>query len=67
MYKKVEEYFAKKGCESVMVNTIDGIGPNGNYQKTRNFYKRMGFAEMLTILKIDDPDTEYLVMMKNNR
>ena len=64
LYKKVEEYFAKNGCESIMVNTIDGIGPDGNYQKTRNFYEKMGFAEMLTTLVIDDSDTEYLVMMK---
>jgi len=63
LYNKVEEYFKKNGCESVMVNTINGIGPNGDYKKTREFFKKFGFNEMLTTLNTDYE--EYLVMMKS--
>ena len=67
LYKKLEEYFIKNGCEYVIVKTISDIDTDIHYAKTRAFYKKMGFKELITLTEMWDENNPCLIMIKNLR
>ena len=64
LYKKLEKYFAQKGCEYVIVKTLSDINPDVNYAKTRAFYSKMGFKELITLTEMWDDENLCLIMIK---
>ena len=65
LYKKLEEYFIKNDCEYVMVKTISDTDTDANYAKTRAFYKKIGFKELVTLTEMWDENNPCLIMIKN--
>ena len=65
LYKELEKYFMKKGCEYVMVKTISDKDPDEYYAKTRAFYKKVGFKELVTLTEMWDENNPCLIMIKN--
>ncbi|MDR1804090.1 MAG: GNAT family N-acetyltransferase [Treponema sp.] len=64
LYKELEKYFAKKGCEYVIVKTLSDLNPDAHYAKTRAFYKKMGFKELITLIEMWDENNPCLIMIK---
>jgi len=48
----------------VMVNTISDTAPDANYAKTRAFYKKIGFKELVTLTEMWDENNPCLIMIK---
>jgi ribosomal protein S18 acetylase RimI-like enzyme len=64
LYKEMEKYFIKNNCEYVIVKTISEIDDDKNYAKTRKFYKKMGFEELITLTEMWDENNPCLIMIK---
>ena len=64
LYKTVENYFTKNGCEYIIVKTLSEINPDKNYAKTRHFYKKIGFNELITLTEMWDENNPCLIMIK---
>jgi hypothetical protein len=46
-------------------NNIDNkINDDKNYEKTRKFYKKMGFEELITLMEMWDENNPCLIMIK---
>jgi ribosomal protein S18 acetylase RimI-like enzyme len=65
LYKEFENYCIKNNCEYIIVKTISDIDPDVNYAKTRKFYKKMGFKELITLKEIWDENNPCLIIIKN--
>jgi hypothetical protein len=64
LYKEAEKYFIRNKCKYVIVKTISEIDEDKNYEKTRRFYKKMGFEELVTLTEIWDENNPCLIMIK---
>jgi ribosomal protein S18 acetylase RimI-like enzyme len=64
LYKEMEKHFAQKGCEYVIVKTLSETNPDTHYAKTRAFYKKMGFKELITLTEMWDENNPCLIMIK---
>ena len=47
-----------------MVKTLSDAADYAPYARTRRFYRRMGFEELLTLTEMWDEDNPCLVMVK---
>jgi ribosomal protein S18 acetylase RimI-like enzyme len=65
LYKATENYFIKNACEYIIVKTLSEINSDKNYAKTRDFYKKMGFNELITLTEMWDENNPCLIMIKN--
>ncbi|MDR1466081.1 MAG: GNAT family N-acetyltransferase [Treponema sp.] len=65
LYGEVEKYFIKSNCKYVIVKTLSEIDGDKNYAKTRGFYKKMGFQELITLIEMWDENNPCLIMIKN--
>jgi len=61
----VEKHFKRKGCEYVIVKTLSEKNPDIHYAKTRVFYKKMGFKELITLTEMWDENNPCLIMIKS--
>jgi ribosomal protein S18 acetylase RimI-like enzyme len=64
LYKEAEKYFIKNNCKYIIVKTISEIDPDENYGKTRKFYKKAGFEELITLTEMWDENNPCLIMIK---
>jgi ribosomal protein S18 acetylase RimI-like enzyme len=64
LYKEMEKYFKRNNCKYVIVKTISDADSDENYKKTRLFYKKNGFEELITIPEIWDENDPCLIMIK---
>jgi ribosomal protein S18 acetylase RimI-like enzyme len=64
LYKAIENYFIKNACEYIIVKTLSEINSDKNYAKTRHFYKKMGFNELITLTEMWDENNPCLIMIK---
>ena len=64
LYKETEKYFVKNGCEYAIVKTLSEKNPDANYAKTREFYIKMGFKELITLTEAWDEWNPCLIMIK---
>ncbi|MDR2976838.1 MAG: GNAT family N-acetyltransferase [Streptococcaceae bacterium] len=65
LYQRLEEYMVDNCCEYMLVKTISDTSPDKNYAKTRLFYKKMGFEELITLTEMWDENNPCLLMIKN--
>ena len=64
LYKELEKYFIENGCEYIIVKTLSEIAEYEPYLKTKRFYKKMGFSELLTLKEMWDDENPCLIMIK---
>jgi ribosomal protein S18 acetylase RimI-like enzyme len=65
LYKKLEEYFIKNNCEYIIVQTLCEIAKYEPYLRTKNFYIKLGFKELISFKEIWDEENPLLIMIKN--
>jgi ribosomal protein S18 acetylase RimI-like enzyme len=65
LYKKLEEYFIKNNCEYIIVQTLCEIAEYEPYLRTKNFYIKLGFKELISFKEIWDEENPLLIMIKN--
>jgi ribosomal protein S18 acetylase RimI-like enzyme len=64
LYKEMENYCIKNGCEYIIVKTLSEIVKDENYGKTKKFYEKIGFNELLTLTEMWDEKNPCLIMIK---
>ena len=67
LVKEEDEYFKEKKCKYVIVKTLSDIVDNKAYEKTREFYKRVGFEELVTLREMWSEESPCLIMIKEIR
>lgn len=65
LYKMVESYFIKNGCKYVIVKTLSDRVNYQPYEKTREFYNRVGFEPLVTLTEMWDDENPCLIMIKD--
>jgi ribosomal protein S18 acetylase RimI-like enzyme len=64
LYKEVEKYFVKNNCKYIIIKTLSEIDSDKNYEKTRKFYKKVVFEELITLTEMWDENNPCLIMIK---
>lgn len=64
LYRAAEAYFKERGCTYAMVKTLSDIVNFAPYEKTRRFYKSMGFCELVTLREMWDEENPCLILLK---
>jgi ribosomal protein S18 acetylase RimI-like enzyme len=64
LYKETEKYFIGNNCKYSIVKTLSEKAVYGPYEKTRSFYRKMGFEELITLTEMWDEDNPCLIMIK---
>ncbi len=67
LYRTSEEYFIKSGCKYVIVKTLSDIVDSEPYERTRRFYRSIGFDTLLTLTEMWDEKNPCLIMFKDIR
>ena len=65
LYKELEKFCIKNSCEYIIVKTLSEIVEDENYLKTKKFYIKMGFKELLTLIEMWDEENPCLIMIKD--
>ena len=65
LYKELEKHCIKNNCEYIIVKTLSELAQYEPYIKTKRFYEKMGFKELLTLTEIWDENNPCLIMIKN--
>ncbi len=64
LYQEVEVYFRAHGCAYVMVKTLSETIDYEPYERTRRFYRKQGFVELVTLTEMWDEENPCLIMIK---
>lgn len=64
LYLAAEQYFRVEGCRYAVVKTLSDAADYAPYARTRRFYQRIGFEELLTLTEMWDEDNPCLIMVK---
>lgn len=64
LFASAEEYFVNKGCKYVIVKTLSEIAKYEPYERTRNFYLKVGFEPLITLTEMWDEENPCLIMIK---
>jgi ribosomal protein S18 acetylase RimI-like enzyme len=64
LYMELEKYCIKNGCEYIIIKTLSEIAEYEPYSKTKKFYLKMGFKELLTLTEMWDENSPCLIMIK---
>lgn len=64
LYRAVESYLMQRDCKYVVVKTLSDTVDFEPYEKTRNFYKSVGFETLITLTEMWDEETPCLIMIK---
>lgn len=64
LYYNVENYFMQKRCQYVIVKTLSDTVEFEPYQRTRKFYKSVGFNPLITLTEMWDEENPCLIMLK---
>ena len=65
LYKELEKYCVENNCEYIIVKTLSDIAQYKPYLRTKEFYKKIGFKELLTLTEMWDNENPCLIMIKN--
>ena len=65
LYKIFEKYCIENNCEYVIVKTLSELAQYEYYIKTKKFYVKMGFKELITLTEMWDENNPCLIMIKN--
>ncbi len=60
-----DQYFSDQGCKYVIVKTLSDMVESEKYEKTRQFYRRVGFQPLITLTEMWDEDSPCLLMIKD--
>ena len=61
---KAEEYLKNNNCKYIIVKTLSDIVEYEPYERTRLFYKKVGFEELITLTEMWDSENPCLIMIK---
>jgi ribosomal protein S18 acetylase RimI-like enzyme len=64
LYKELEKYCIKNNCEYIIVKTLSELAQCDHYIKTKQFYKKIGFKELITLTEMWDENNPCLIMIK---
>ena len=64
LYNLAEAYLIENGCKYVIVKTLSDTAGYQPYDKTREFYKRVGFESLITLTEMWDDENPCLIMIK---
>ena len=64
LYQAAEEYFIQQGCAYAMVKTLSEQADFEPYEKTRAFYRGIGFEPLVTLTEMWDEENPCLIMLK---
>jgi len=64
LFEAVAMYFVNSGCNYIMVKTLSDVIKNEAYEKTRKFYKKVGFTELVTLTEMWSEENPCLIMIK---
>ena len=65
LYKETEKFCVENECKYIIVKTLSEIVEYEPYLKTKKFYIKMGFVELLTLTEMWDKENPCLIMIKN--
>lgn len=65
LYQVVENQLTQRGCKYVIVKTLSDIVDYEPYERTREFYKSVGFESLITLTEMWDEDNPCLIMFKS--
>lgn len=57
-------YFKENGCKHVIVKTLSDLAEYEPYERTRQFYLRVGFEPLITLTEMWDEQNPCLIMIK---
>lgn len=61
---KAEEYCKSNNCKYIIVKTLSDTVEYEPYERTRKFYKNVGFEELITLTEMWDEQNPCLIMIK---
>ena len=64
LYQAVEQHLKANGCKYVMVKTLSEVADFEPYERTRSFYKSVGFEPLITLTEMWDEENPCLIMVK---
>lgn len=65
LYKTAEEYLRQMNCKYVIVKTLSEQAEFEPYERTRAFYRSVGFEPLITLTEMWDEENPCLIMLKN--
>lgn len=57
-------FFRENGCKYVIVKTLSELAESEHYERTRQFYLRVGFEPLITLTEMWDEENPCLIMIK---
>lgn len=64
LYNIAESYLIQNGCKYIIVKTLSDAVSYQPYDRTREFYKSLGFEPLITLTEMWDDENSCLVMIK---
>jgi len=64
IFKEIEKSLVPKDCKYVIVKTLSEAANYEPYDRTRNFYERIGFESLITLTEMWDEENPCLIMIK---
>lgn len=64
IYKKIERVFRSERCKYIVVKTLSDTVNYEPYDRTRKFYKSVGFSSLITLTEMWDEENPCLIMLK---
>lgn len=64
LMEAADKYFAQQGCRYVIVKTLSDLVECERYERTRQFYLRVGFEPLISLTEMWDEDNPCLLMIK---
>lgn len=65
LYQAAEKLFIQRGCKYAIVKTLSDAVDFEPYERTRRFYKSIGFESLITLTEMWDADNPCLIMLKS--
>jgi len=67
LWTEAELWFRARGCTRVVVKTLDAAAASEPYDRSRAFYRALGFEPLITLPELWDPRNPCLLMVKDLR
>lgn len=64
LFSSAEKYFLQNGCKYIIVKTLSETANYEPYERTRSFYKSIGFEPLITLTEMWDEQNPCLIMIK---
>ena|SRR5690554_547103 len=64
LFASVEKHLLQNGCKYIIVKTLSEIANYEPYERTRLFYKSVGFDQLITLKEMWDKQNPCLIMIK---